>query len=309
VLAAAAAAGADALHMLADMLRDHAGGDWRALHSPLMEYEELLLERAGKTGGLRASGFVRLAWTDDIDGSTQFCRAYLPANYPANKGPAKSSWPALIFLHGYNPPNPPYVRWWSITDRHNGVADRNGLIVLEPMARGNVDYRWMGERDVLRCLEEAGRRFQVDRDRVYLSGESMGGNGTWLIASRNPQLFAAAAPVFGGWDYRINVNGYAYTNPQATRPMERCAGGACLVRRRRRPAQCAAVCAAGDQTGRASRAVASRRKPAAALGLRRALSRDPRSRPRGPQGAQRNRRLAAGASPQCRAARGATAFV
>ena len=68
---------------------------------------------------------------------------------------------------------------------------------------------------------EAERRFQVDRDRVYLSGESMGGNGTWLIASRNPQLFAAAAPVFGGWDYRINVNGYAYTNPQATRPMER----------------------------------------------------------------------------------------
>ncbi len=113
------------------------------------------------------------------------------------------------------------MRWWSIADRHNGVADRNGLIVLEPMGRGNVDYRWMGERDVLRCLDEATRRFQVDRDRVYLSGESMGGNGTWLIASRHPQLFAAAAPVYGGWDYRINVNGYAYTNPQATRPMER----------------------------------------------------------------------------------------
>jgi hypothetical protein len=49
----------------------------------------------------------------------------------------------------------------------------------------------------------------------------MGGNGTCLIASRNPQVFAAAAPVYGGWDYRINVNGYAYTNPEATRPMER----------------------------------------------------------------------------------------
>ena len=82
VLDAAAAAGADDhVKMLADMLRDRAGGDWRALHSPLMEYEELLLERAGQTGGARASGFVRLAWTDDIDGSTQFCRAYLPAGY------------------------------------------------------------------------------------------------------------------------------------------------------------------------------------------------------------------------------------
>jgi dienelactone hydrolase len=216
---AAATAGADDhVKMLADMLRDRADGDWRALHSPLMEYEELLLERAGKTGGLRPGGFVRLAWTDDVDGSTQFCRAYLPPGYPSKEGRPS---PALVFLHGYNPPNPPYVRWWSIAERHNGVADRHGLVVLEPMGRGNVDYRWMGERDVLRCLEEAKQRFDIDADRVYLTGESMGGNGTWLIASRNPQLFAAAAPVYGGWDYRINQNGYNYTNPQATRPMER----------------------------------------------------------------------------------------
>ena len=213
---AGAANGDGHLRMLADMVRDRAGGDWRALHSPLMEYEELRLERAGQTGGLRASGFVRLAWTDDIDGSMQFCRAYLPAGY-SNGAPA----PALIFLHGYNPPNPPYVRWWSIADRHNGVAERNGLIVLEPMGRGNVDYRWMGEADVLRCLAEAKRRFKVDEDRVYITGESMGGNGTWLIASRNPQLFAAAAPVYGGYDYRIGAYGYNYTNPLGTRPMER----------------------------------------------------------------------------------------
>ena len=217
LLAAAAQPGSSAqLQMLADMVRDRGGQDWRALHSPLMEYEELLLEARGRAGGARAGGFVRLGWTDDIDGSTQFCRAYLPSQWPPRQ-PA----PTLIFLHGYNPPNPPYVRWWSIGDRHNGVAERHGLVVLEPMGRGNVDYRWMGERDVLRCLDEARRRLQVDDERVYISGESMGGNGTWLVASRNPQRFAAAAPVYGGWDYRTIVSGYNYTNPQATRPMER----------------------------------------------------------------------------------------
>ena len=221
LLDAAAAPAADAhVEMLADMVRDRlaspVNGGWRDLHSPLMEYAELLLERAGQTGGARSSGFVRLGWVDDTDGSTQFCRAYLPDGYDA-----RSPLPALLFLHGYNPPNPPYVRWWSIADRHNGVAERHDLIVLEPMGRGNVDYRWMGERDVLRCLREAQRRFAIDADRVYLTGESMGGNGTWLIASRNPQIFAAAAPVYGGWDYRINVNGYNYTNPEGTRPMER----------------------------------------------------------------------------------------
>ena len=206
----------DHVKMLADMVRDRRGGDWRDLHSPLMEFAELQLENAGQTGGARSSGFVRLAWSDDIDGSTQYCRAYLPDRYDA-----RVPLPAMLFLHGYNPPNPPYVRWWSVAERHNGVAERHHLIVLEPMGRGNVDYRWMGERDVLRCLREAQRRFSIDADRVYLSGESMGGNGTWLIASRNPQVFAAAAPVYGGWDYRISQNGYNYTNPDATRPMER----------------------------------------------------------------------------------------
>jgi dienelactone hydrolase len=217
LLEAAARPGSPAqLQMLADMVRDRGGQDWRALHSPLMEYEELQLEARGRAGGARASGFVRLGWTDDVDGSTQFCRAYLPAVWPP-KQPA----PTLIFLHGYNPPNPPYVRWWSVGERHNGVAERHGLIVLEPMGRGNVDYRWMGERDVLRCLDEARRRLKVDDERVYISGESMGGNGTWLIASRNPQRFAAAAPVYGGWDYRTIISGYNYTNPSASRPMER----------------------------------------------------------------------------------------
>jgi dienelactone hydrolase len=111
------------------------------------------------------------------------------------------------------------VRWWSIADRHNGVAERQGTLVLEPFGRGNVDYRWIGERDVLRCLAEAKRRFAVDEDRVYLGGESMGGNGTWLVASRHPELFAAAAPVFGGWDYRVWPYD-RYNNPRAARPAE-----------------------------------------------------------------------------------------
>ena len=218
--AATAPAADDHVKMLGAMVRDRLDspgkGDWRDLHSPLMEYAELLLERAGQPGGARDSGFVRLGWTDDVDGSMQFCRAYLPDGFSAGR-----PLPTMLFLHGYNPPNPPYVRWWSVAERHNGVAERHDMIVLEPMGRGNVDYRWMGERDVLRCLGEARRRFTIDANRVYLTGESMGGNGTWLIASRNPQVFAAAAPVYGGWDYRINVNGYNYTNPEGTRPMER----------------------------------------------------------------------------------------
>jgi predicted peptidase len=48
----------------------------------------------------------------------------------------------------------------------------------------------------------------------------MGGSGTWLIASRHPDLFAAVAPVFGGWDFRL-LPGSGFANPGATTVPER----------------------------------------------------------------------------------------
>ena len=213
------------LRMLADMVLDRAGGDldaladdaWPLIHSPLMEYEELELARAGGAGPERPYGFVRIAYTADIDGSTQFCRAYLPADYDASR-----PWPLVVNLHGINPPNPPYVRWWSVDQRHEPMAGRHNVIWLEPHGRGNAQYIGIGEQDVLRCLGEARQRLSVDDDRVYLTGESMGGSGTWLIASRHPGLFAAAAPVFGGWDFRVvPAFGTNFSNPQANRVSER----------------------------------------------------------------------------------------
>ena len=200
------------LQMLANLVEDRLGGKvaeargnpWTAIHSPLMEYDELMLERAGKPARIRASGFVRLAWIDETDGSTQYARAYLPAKYD----PAKK-WPLVIALHGYNPPNPPYWRWWSVDNRHwidGEFADRQGIIFIEPHGRGNVQYRSFADSDVLRSLAEAKRLFSVDDDRVYLTGESMGGWGAWNISTRHPELFAAVAPVFGGADYHSQMS-------------------------------------------------------------------------------------------------------
>jgi poly(3-hydroxybutyrate) depolymerase len=196
----------DTIRMLAAMAKDRLGGSvekaspsaWRLVHSPLMEFEELDLEEQGREARLRSGGFVRLAYTDDVDGSTQWCRAFIPLDYSPKK-----RWPLIAFLHGFNPPNPQYVDWWGVDERHNPVADTRPTIVVEPHGRGNAQYLGVGERDVMRCIAEAKQRFSVDEDRVYLTGESMGGHGTWAIASRHPDIFAAAAPVYGGWDFRI----------------------------------------------------------------------------------------------------------
>jgi hypothetical protein len=51
-----------------------------------------------------------------------------------------------------------------------------------------------GERFVLTLIEDAKLHDDVDPDRVYVTGFSMGGTGSWFFAGRHPDLFAAAAP-------------------------------------------------------------------------------------------------------------------
>ena len=49
-------------------------------------------------------------------------------------------------------------------------------------------------------LDAVKERHPVDLDRVYLTGLSMGGYGTWALAAQSPETFAAAAPICGGGD-------------------------------------------------------------------------------------------------------------
>lgn len=184
--------------MLAEMTKDKLATGNRNLPNALLEFEELQQQIQGGPGPVHSSGFVRLAYQDDVDGSTQFCRAYLPASYD----PAKK-WPLVVWLHGYNGENPLYWRWWWADTRHKPLAERHDIVYVEPHGRGNTQYNGIGDRDVLRCIDLAKQRFRIDDDRVYLTGESMGGGGTWQVAARHPDIFAAIAPVFGGFDYHI----------------------------------------------------------------------------------------------------------
>ncbi|HEX9188568.1 MAG TPA: prolyl oligopeptidase family serine peptidase [Vicinamibacteria bacterium] len=199
--------------MLADLVLDRAGGDLakaspealRRTHAAVFEAAELDLEAGGKTGRVHGHGFYRLAWVDDVDGSVQFCRAYLPAGYRPDR-----RWPLVVQLHGYNPANPEYVRWWAVDSRHHAIhsLDRgaDGPVYIEPHGRGNTAYRGFGEKDVLRAIAEAKKALAIDEDRVYLMGDSMGGWGTWQVATRSPEVFAAIAPIYGGADYRAQLD-------------------------------------------------------------------------------------------------------
>ncbi|HEY4759341.1 MAG TPA: prolyl oligopeptidase family serine peptidase [Thermoguttaceae bacterium] len=187
--------------MLADMIMDRLGKNLQnpdptklgALDSPLMEFAEIKSNKQIYPGG-----FVRLAYIDDIDDTPQFCRCYLPLKCDPSK-----KLPMIVSLHGYNGEFPEYIHWWSVDKRHDLVSDTYDVIYIEPHGRGNADYLGIGDRDVLKCIEMAKQKFNVDDNRVYLMGFSMGGFGTWNVATRHPELFAAIAPVYGGDDYRV----------------------------------------------------------------------------------------------------------
>lgn len=65
---------------------------------------------------------------------------------------------------------------------------------------------WSNERNwddanlrlVLELLDALQKEFHYDTKRVYVTGQSMGGFGTWTIITQQPQRFAAAVPICGG---------------------------------------------------------------------------------------------------------------
>ena len=64
---------------------------------------------------------------------------------------------------------------------------------------------------IIAFIQQLKDAYEVDEDRVYLTGLSMGGYGTWYTAMARPDLFAAIAPVCGG--------GMAWNAPVLTMPV------------------------------------------------------------------------------------------
>ncbi|MBW7455864.1 dienelactone hydrolase family protein [Paenibacillus sepulcri] len=119
---------------------------------------------------------------------------FLPSDYERNTG---KKWPLILFLHCIK------KRGDDLALLHQyGVArfaeERKdfGFIVATPQCPEHSD--WPQQRNALSALlDEIARSHRVDPERVYLTGFSMGGNGTWDLAANVPGRFAAIAPLAG----------------------------------------------------------------------------------------------------------------
>lgn len=118
-------------------------------------------------------------------------------------------WPLLLFLHGagergdkldrvavHGPPKL-LSDAAKLTDAEKfaAVALEENFIVIAPQCPAG---RIWDEDALLALLDEAAAKLRVDAARVYLSGLSMGGYGTWSLLARAPERFAAVVPICGG---------------------------------------------------------------------------------------------------------------
>lgn len=118
-------------------------------------------------------------------------------------GSSNAKLPLLIFLHGAGGVGKDLQL---ITDRPTDIwkgivkFGKGPCLVVAPQclkaAKGERGI-WTAE-DLNLLLQHLKATLPVDERRIYLSGISMGGYGTWAWAARDPQHFAAIAPIVGG---------------------------------------------------------------------------------------------------------------
>ncbi|MBV8635321.1 MAG: prolyl oligopeptidase family serine peptidase [Burkholderiaceae bacterium] len=119
---------------------------------------------------------------------------FLPKTY-SDKGEAL---PLMIFLHGSGERGNDLelVKKWGPP----AIAEKNPdfpFILISPQAPADS---WWHASEIKAVIDEVIATHNVDRHRVYITGLSMGGFGTWELAAAYPDMFAAAAPICGGGD-------------------------------------------------------------------------------------------------------------
>ncbi len=155
----------------------------------------------------RASDFEIESLPDSVSQSTQLLNnKFSVAGVELNHDSAKTSekkYPLVIFLHGAGGRGEDIQRVHRIArgalmgmETHAGEP---AIFVAPQALQGTKETpaSWLPS-DLDRFLDHVVQTFPIDTNRVYLTGNSMGGYGTWCWAAHSPERFAAIAPVVGG---------------------------------------------------------------------------------------------------------------
>lgn len=118
------------------------------------------------------------------------CGLYVPEDYDGSR-----SYPVILYLHGHTDTTTWNLRWYN-----EPFILKDPCIVLTPKCPEEEIYGWGSSYDprispmMAKTFEMIGmveKAFNLDEDRYYIYGVSMGGYGTYGVIQKNPGMFAA----------------------------------------------------------------------------------------------------------------------
>lgn len=141
------------------------------------------------------TGFITKDFTDP-DGAKVPYVVFVPHGYDGSK-----EYPVILFLHGAGE-----------TKGRGGEPAKVGIgraikaqektfafiTVIPQSQKGGWGAASAEGKRALSILDEVAKSYKTDAKRVYLTGLSMGGFGTWSLAAAHPDRWAAIAPICGG---------------------------------------------------------------------------------------------------------------
>jgi predicted esterase len=190
---------------------------------------------AGKTGDFKRHYLLESA------GEIMPYRMYVPTTYNGTK-----AYPLIVALHGLGGTEDAFFT--NYDQKMPPLAERHGYIVAGVLGyRVDGSYGWglgnppadpstrrvqeNSERDVMQVLQLVRQQYKIDENRIYVMGHSMGAIGTWKIAPKFPDLWAAIGMFAGSGapatlerirhvpEYVVHGDADATVNVQGSRTM------------------------------------------------------------------------------------------
>jgi predicted peptidase len=122
---------------------------------------------------------------------------YLPQDYGRD---AQRQWPLIVFLHGAGErgDDPDSLASIGLPQILQERSDLPFVTVSPQLPPGEV---WTDKGEMINALVDwLESEYAIDPQRIYLTGFSLGGFGTWALGLNSPDRFAALVPVAGGWE-------------------------------------------------------------------------------------------------------------
>ncbi len=157
----------------------------------------------------KQTGYVTKSFMSSVHNRRRDYGLVIPRSYNDNP---KKKWPTILFLHGFGEKG-------DVVDlaalKHGPLkeaqmkGDSEFIIIAPQMSMiqvGEARTAWRkNEPDLMKILADVKSEYRVDESRLYLTGMSMGGFGSFMVAADHPGMFAAVAPICGGGDVQDAV--------------------------------------------------------------------------------------------------------